>query len=507
MPARSGDGYLSDLNSSTRDIRVHGERVTTGIGEHPAFRGVTRSYAALYDLQHDPLYQERLTYRSPTTGDPVGFSFLQPHTEAELKKRAGGTKLWSDSSFGMLGRTGDYLNAALMALASARPWFGVVDRRYGENIQAYYEHVRENDLLLTHTLINPQANRAVGPSAQRDPYQAAVIVDRNQEGILLRGARMLATIGPIADEILVLPSTVLQARPEDEDYAYAFAIPCDSKGLRFLCRESLDYGRSHFDHPLGSRFDEMDAVAIFDDVLVPWERCFMVGHPEMLTRGRLYNDTGAIVHMTHQVVLKDLAKTEFLIGLVGLICDAIGIERFEHVQEKIAELINARELLLAVLRAAEADAAPNQWGILTPAWNPLNTARNWFPSVYPRLKQIVWQLAASGLFGLPTEADTQGETGQDVDRFLQSATLDGIDRVKLFRLAWDASASAFASRQEVYEFFFFGDPVRMAQVMVGGYDRSPLKARVRAFLDEPGPIARPTDETGRTPSKVQAGTA
>ena len=241
----------------------------------------------------------------------------------------------------MLGRTGDYLNAALMALASARPWFGVVDRRYGENIQAYYEHVRENDLLLTHTLINPQANRAVGPSAQRDPYQAAVIVDRNQEGILLRGARMLATIGPIADEILVLPSTVLQARPEDEDYAYAFAIPCDSKGLRFLCRESLDYGRSHFDHPLGSRFDEMDAVAIFDDVLVPWERCFMVGHPEMLTRGRLYNDTGAIVHMTHQVVLKDLAKTEFLIGLVGLICDAIGIERFEHVQEKIAELINA----------------------------------------------------------------------------------------------------------------------------------------------------------------------
>ena len=71
MPARTGDGYLSDLNSSTRDIRVHGERVTTGIGEHPAFRGVTRSYAALYDLQHDPLYEERLTYRSPTTGDPV----------------------------------------------------------------------------------------------------------------------------------------------------------------------------------------------------------------------------------------------------------------------------------------------------------------------------------------------------------------------------------------------------------------------------------------------------
>ncbi|MGH2930080.1 MAG: 4-hydroxyphenylacetate 3-hydroxylase N-terminal domain-containing protein, partial [Solirubrobacteraceae bacterium] len=184
MPARTGNGYLQDLNESARDVRVHGERVTTGIADHPAFRGVTHAYAALFDLQHDPRYEKRLTYLSPTSGDRVGFSFLQPRTEAELRQRAAGSKLWSDSSFGMLGRTGDYLNAALMAMSSARDWFGAVDSRFAENVQAYYELIREHDLLLTHTLINRQSNRAVGPSAQKDPYQAAVIVDRNEKGIV-----------------------------------------------------------------------------------------------------------------------------------------------------------------------------------------------------------------------------------------------------------------------------------------------------------------------------------
>jgi 4-hydroxyphenylacetate 3-monooxygenase len=489
MSARTGEQFIEALNASRRDVRIHGERITQGVGQHPAFRNLVQAYAALYDLQHDPDHRDLLTYPSPTSGQPVGTSFLQPRNAEDLARRSRMMKLWADCSFGFLGRTGDYLNSAIMAMAAAADWFGQVDPAYAENIRRYYEHVREHDLLLTHTLINPQANRSRSAGAQRDPYQAAAIVKETDAGIVIRGARMLATIGPIADEILVLPSTVLQARPEDEPYSYAFAIPCDTPGLRFLCRESLDYGRSHFDHPLGSRFDEMDAVAIFEDVLVPYERCFMIRHPELLTRGRLYSETGALTHMAHQVVLRDLAKTEFVLGLVSLITDAIQIEGFQHVQEKIAEVINVREILAAAVRAAEADAGPNQWGLFSPAWMPLNMARNWFPRTYPRLKEIIWQLAASGLFGLPTEADTLGQSGPDVDRFLQCATLDGIDRVRLFRLAWDASASAFAGRQEVYEFFFFGDPVRMAQAEVAGYDRQPVIERVRAFLYSDGPVA------------------
>ncbi|MGH2547180.1 MAG: 4-hydroxyphenylacetate 3-hydroxylase N-terminal domain-containing protein, partial [Actinomycetota bacterium] len=150
MGARRGADYVEALNASDRDIRIHGERVTT-TADHPAFRNVVRAYAALYDLQHDPDLRDVLTYKSPTSGEPVGTSFLQPETLDDLDKRGRMMKTWADRSFGNLGRTGDYLNSAVMAMASAADWFGQVDPRFADNVRSYYEHVREHDLLLTHT--------------------------------------------------------------------------------------------------------------------------------------------------------------------------------------------------------------------------------------------------------------------------------------------------------------------------------------------------------------------
>lgn len=481
MPARTGQAYLDSINRQQRDVWIHGERVSTGVGDHPALQRLCRTYAALYDMQHDPGLREEMTYASPTTGDRVGLSFLQPATRADLVRRRTAMSRWHQHSGGLLGRTADYLNSAVMAMAGAAPWFAAGDPRFGDHIAAYYEYIRERDLLLTHTLITPQANRAAGPAEQKDPHLAAAVVDRNQAGIVIRGARLLATLGPIADEIMVFPSTVLKSRPEDAPYAYAFAIPCDTPGLRFLCRESLDYGRSRFDHPLGSRFEEMDSIVVFNDVLVPWERVFMLDRPDLCND--LYTRTNAVVHMTHQVVTRNVAKLEFLLGLVCSMVDAIGIDQFQHVHEKVSEVIVALESMRAFLRASEADAEPNAWGIMTPAWGPLNAARNWFPRTFPRLVEIVQQLGASGLMAIPTEADFSSPMRPDLERYLQSAALDARERVQLFRLAWDYSCSAFAGRQVLYERFFFGDPVRMAGALYHSYDRQPYKDRVRAFLN------------------------
>jgi 4-hydroxyphenylacetate 3-monooxygenase len=421
-----------------------------------------------------------MTYESPSSGDRIGTSFLQPASAEDVRRRGRMMQVWAEHANGLLGRTGDYLNGAVLAMAAAKDWFAEADPRFGDNVVSYYEHVREQDLLLTHTLINPQANRAVGPSQQKSTTLAAAIVDENDNGIVIRGARLLATIGPIADELIVFPSTLIKGAPEDEPYSYAFAIPTDTRGLRFLCRESFDYGRSHFDHPLGSRFEEIDAIVIFDDVLVPWERCFVVRQPELCNG--LYTETSAVVHMTHQVVTRTTAKTEFLLGLISLLTDAIGIEQFQHVQEKVAEVIVALEQSRALLQAAEAQSAPNAYGLWSPKWEPLNACRNWYPRLYPRFAEIIRTLGASGLMALPTEADVFGPAREDVETYLQSATLDGEERVRLFRLAWDTAASAFAGRQTLYEYFFFGDPVRMAGALVGSYDREPYKQRVRDFL-------------------------
>ena len=476
MGARTGAEYIAALDERPIHVEIEGEQFVGNVSQIPQLRNVVRTYAELFDLQHDPALRDTMTYESPTSGERVGMSFLQPRSVDDVARRGAAMRVWAEHSLGNLGRTGDYCSSAVMAMAGAEEWFG----EFGPNVRAYYEHVRENDLLLTHTLIFPQANRSVGPAQQRDQTIAARIVDQNDNGIVIRGARMLATIGPFADEILVMPSTVLKGGADDAPYSYAFGIPTDTPGLRFLCRESFDLGRSHFDHPLASRFEEIDAIVVFDDVLVPWERCFVVGNPELCNG--IYSETSAAAHMTHQVVTRTRAKTEFILGLVSLLVDAIAIEQFQHVQEKIAEVIVALETCKALARAAEADAEPNRFGLHTPAWAPLNACRNWYPRTYPRFIEILRQLGASGLMAIPTEADAFGPAREDVERYLQSATLDGPERLRLFRLAWDASLSAFAGRQALYEYFFFGDPVRMSGALVASYDREPYRQRIRDFM-------------------------
>lgn len=482
MPARSGEEFLKRLDQDPRDVWIEGERVVSGITQHPAFKNVTHSLARLYDLQKDPELQNEMTYVSPKTGDRVGMSFLQPRSQEDLIRRKKMMKRWADFSGGMMGRTPDYLNASLMAMAAAKEFFAEADPRFAQNVQNYYEYVREEDLCTTHTLINPQSNRAVGAAKQKDPYLAARIVKETDRGVVIRGARMLATLGPIADEILVFPSTVLKGNEEDNPYAFAFAIPSSTPGLKYLCRETFDYGKSHFDHPLGSRFEEMDAVVIFEDVLVPWERVFLLADAKRCNE--VFARTGSVVHMTHQVLVKNIAKTEFVLGIVLSIIDTIGIEPFQHVQEKAAEIIVNLETMRAFLRAAEADASIDEWGLMKPAWWPLNAARNLYPRLYPRMVEIIQQLGASGLMAVPGEADLRSPIGPTVERYLTAANAGAEDRIRLFRLAWDVAISAFGSRQALYERFFFGDPVRMAGAVYQSFDKKPYMERVRQFLEQ-----------------------
>jgi 4-hydroxyphenylacetate 3-monooxygenase len=375
-------------------------------------------------------------------------------------------KVWEDYTHGMMGRVPDYINRAIAGYAAGAPFLASADARFGANIIRYHEFLREHDLCLTHTLIPPQANRAASAAKQADPFLAARIKEETDAGIVIRGCRMLATL-PISDEIMVFPSTVLRSPEEDAPYAFGFSIPNDTAGLRFICRESVDYGRSHYDHPLGSRFEEMDAVVIFDDVFVPWENVFLYRDVQLCNQA--YARTGAVVHMTHQVIVKNIAKCEFMLGLAHLLVDAIGAEIFQHIHEKLAELWVNLETMKALLRAAEADAALDEWGVMRPAWNPLDAARNLFPRLYPRMVEIIQQIGASGLVAMPTQDDINGPLAADIKQYYQAARAEAHDRIPLYRLAWDASMSAFGSRQVLYERFFFGDPVRMAGALVAGH--------------------------------------
>jgi len=478
MGAVDGRQFLQRVDSTPREVWYGDQKVTGSVSEHPAFKGVAKSIAALCDMQMKPELIDSMTYESPSSGDRVGVSFLQPHTKEDLARRSAMMKAWADYSGGIMGRTADYLNSSVMAMAAARGFFEEEGRDFDSNIVRYYEHVRENDLVLTHTLINPQANRSVGPSKQADPFTAARVVEKNSEGVVIRGARMLATL-PIADEIMVFPSTVVRSGQDDTPYSIAFALPVSARGLKFICRESFA-SDSPYDHPLASRFDEQDAVVVFDDVLVPWERVFVLEDPDKANR--VSEATDAIVFMAHQATIREAAKAEFVAGTVTLVAETIGVDQFPQVQEKISEILLTAETMKAFLAASEANAKMSKWGLMTPDYIPINSARNLWPRVSPALSSILKQVGASGLMAIPPEGILDSPARPAVDRYYQAKAADAEERIRLFKLAWDVAGSSFGGRQDLYERFFFGDPVRMASAYYAWYNKEPYKERVRELL-------------------------
>ena len=191
----------SACRRASTSTAVSSEDVT----EEPVFQGTIKSIAELYDLQHDPRYSDFMLYESPTTGDPVHVSFQVPKTKQELINKRKAFKLRTDHNFGFMGRTMDFMNGLVTGWYLGQERFARRGAQFGENAARYYEHVRENDLFLTHVLINPQIDRSRTSAEQEEPFLHLGKVPETPEGIVVRGAKMLGTMAPITEEILCYP--------------------------------------------------------------------------------------------------------------------------------------------------------------------------------------------------------------------------------------------------------------------------------------------------------------
>jgi 4-hydroxyphenylacetate 3-monooxygenase len=479
MGIRTGRQFLDSLRDE-REIWLEGERVADVVA-HPRLGPAARSLAELYGLQHRADLQEQLTYRSPATGDRIGLSYIEPANADDLVRRRTMVKTWMDWCGGMMGRTPDFMNIHLTGFGSAHDYFARAGKEFGRNIRRYYEYLREHDLSLTHTLLSPTVDKSK-PVQHQPPGVAAAIVKETDNGIVINGARSVATLAPFANEIAVFPSTYLQNSEEARPYAFAFCIPMATPGLRFICRPSLtERGGRPGDHPLSARMDEMDCVAIFDHVLVPWERVF-IARDVALANG-LFVETGCMNQIMHQFAIKNLAKAEFMLGVALNMCEVVNSQRAENVQNLLAEMINTVELVRAAIRAAEADHVPGPNGTVLPNAEPLWTVRLLFPQLYPRLVEIVQILGSSNLVLMPSLTELDGERASDVALYCQGVGVGAEERIRLFRLAWDAACSSFGGRQALYERFFSGDPWRLAIARCQNYAlKDSLKRRVWDFI-------------------------
>lgn len=479
MPARTGEEYLQGLRTEPREIWMCGERVED-VTTHPGLANGARAIASLYDMQCDPKYRDAMTFVSPGTGNRLGMSFIVPRTREELEARRTMMLNWARTTCGMMGRSPDFMNVTFAAWNAAADYFGRGRPEFADNMRRYYDIISENDLVLTHSLINLQRSRHVSGMFNLQEGTALQVVKESSAGLVVRGARVLATLGPLADEIAVYSPRLAQHTDQHSPFALNFALPCGTPGLRFLCRDTFDYGRSHFDHPLGSRFEEMDAIVFFDDVLVPWDRVFIYGDVGLL------NGTAAVTHSSahtsHQGAAKNLAKCELVLGVALLVTETLGSSHLPHSDERIGELIMYTELMKACMRAAEADAQLDEWGVMCPAPLPAETTRNLFMTAYPRMVEILQLLGSSSLMILPTKADFRTPLAGQIEQYLQTDTATARDRVKLFHLAWDIACSSFGSRQVLYERFFASDPLTRARALASIYPKKEAMDRVLDFL-------------------------
>jgi anthranilate 3-monooxygenase (FAD) / 4-hydroxyphenylacetate 3-monooxygenase len=478
MPIRTGREYMEGLRQRPREVWVNGERIKD-VTAHPPFQRPIHSIAKLFDLQNDPAHRDTMTYVVPETGERAGMSYSIPRSYEDVVKRRQAFRLWAEATFGLMGRTPDFLNCTLAAFADAADVFERGGKQFATNVGRYYEYARSNDLMLTHALVPPQNDRSAGPGGQSQPFLHMGVVRETPEGPILRGARMLATLGPIADELLVYNLPGLQ--PGEETHAVVFAIPIDTPGLRQVCRPPYDRGDlDAADHPLASRFEECDSLLIFDDVLVPWERVFL--YKDVALSNALYPDTNLRQYTGHQSAVRALVKLELVTGVAMAVAHAVKADAHLHVQEMLGECINYVEIVKSCISRAETEFETTARGTVRPRFQPLMTLRTYLPKVYPRVIEVLQTIGAGGLMMMPSAADFESAIAGDVNTYFQGAGASAIERTRIFKVAWDLAGEAFGSRQLQYERYFNGDPVRTTASNFLFYDKAVCEDLVNRAL-------------------------
>jgi aromatic ring hydroxylase len=321
----------------------------------------------------------------------------------------------------------------------------------------------------------------MGDAPQAGNQQALRVVGQSEHGIVVRGARILATLAPFADEIAVYPALPLP--PGADDYALSFCIPMSAPGLKFLCRDSVSSGTSRFDHPLSSRFDEQDAFVIFDDVEVPRERVFI---DRNLNSYNTVMRSSWPANIQQQTMIRAAVKLEFAWGLALRMAEAINAVD-PNTQQMIGEIWTYAEFTRSAVLAAEAGAREWGAGLWTCDQRPLHALRATLPLWFPRVNEIIRLIGSHNLFAAPTAAQFADKALRPlIDLYLPGAKgMAAEQRARIFRLAWDYTGSALASRNEQYERFYLASSARNLARHLAFTDRSGADRLVDRFLNEP----------------------
>jgi 4-hydroxyphenylacetate 3-monooxygenase oxygenase component len=479
MGARTGEQFLERLRKTSRVVWLGNDRVDD-VTAHPELAGAARTLAGVFDRQYQ--HADECLIADHETGEPVSISHMIPRSIEDLKRRNRGLIRISEATVGLMGRTPDYMNVKFACFAAQHGiWAGADhgNEEGAQNLVRFQRRLTREDLSLTHTIIQPTIDKVTDPRIVGNQVTLHK-VGETAAGIVVRGARILATLAPFADEIAVYPGLPIPA--EATAYALAFAIPVDTPGLIFLCRDSASSPGAHpFDRPLSSRFDEQDAFVMFDDVEVPRDRIFIDGRVDIYNRIR---ESGIVENLTNQTTIRALTKLEFAYGLATRLAAVIN-DQSPATQEMLGELLSYVEVTRsAVLLCAEHGRHVGD-GVWFPDPRPLVPLRSLLAEWFPRVAEIITLIGSHNLLATPSRRQLDDAALRPLlDEFLHGANgVDAEARAALFRLAWDFVGSGLAGRNLLYERFYLTSASRNRRAAhASNTDRSRSDALVDSIL-------------------------
>jgi 4-hydroxybutyryl-CoA dehydratase / vinylacetyl-CoA-Delta-isomerase len=473
MGLRTVEQYKTSLRDG-RLVYFRGERVDD-VTQHSVL-GVAVSHAAIdYEIAHRPEYRDLAVSVDAATGQEYSRYFSIPANAEDLVKRS---ELIETST--RLGRTLVVLIKEIgtdclfaLHLLSRR-----MDEKLGTNyfarVRALYEHCRSDDLAMAVAQTDVKGDRSRGPTEQEHPDYYVRVVDRQRDGIIVRGAKVHTSVTPNANELFVIPTRNLTAA--DADYALAFCIPLNTPGLKQI---ASPYGSGHdnsFTHPISSRHKMMETLTIFDDVFVPNERVFMNGEWQFAgALARTFVQFHRFTAISYKLPLLDL-----LIGSALLIAEQNGIARVSHVREKLTWLISYAETVRMLTKMAAIRCGLED-GIAIPDTAAVNIAKLHFASNYHDALMRVQDLTGGLLVTAPGEEDLRNpETGKYIDHYLRGAGgVSAEQRLRTINLISDLTTGDFGGYQSVLAIHAEGSLEAEKLTILREYDQARVKSYAR----------------------------
>jgi 4-hydroxyphenylacetate 3-monooxygenase len=459
---RTGAEYLESIRDG-REVYINGERVKD-VPSHPMFKPIVDIRARIYDMQWDATTRDVMTYE--VDGETHGIGNKLPMTQTDWWDKRRATDCVLEEVGGIVTRVGDETVGEMWSLYDGQDILNEVDPRFSANIRNHINKVLHADPFHVSANTDPKGDRSKPPQAQ-DPDMLLHVVKETDAGIIVRGAKY-ETAAAYSNQAFTKPTIANWGDAAYSDYAVGFICDLGSPGMKFICRTGFAGQKPIEDYPVSGRYDEVDALVIFDDVLIPWENVLFYRH----TRAATYIRATLHRYSAFAFVQRNLKLADMLIGAALFNVRQTGLDKQQAVQEKLSQLAVYREGINAHLTAAIALAERSPGGLMMPNQSLLYCGRVHASSQLHEMVHIARELCGGQICVTPDAATfAHPDTKPWLDKFYSvNDNWVAEDRRKLLAFARDIMNSDYAGHRLTFQLFAQSPPFANLAAVYRSFD-------------------------------------